>query len=50
MMVFRDVRQQLPGAQLHSELLSEVEAIHSAQSNDLVNLLVSAFLRAGELE
>src|SRR5258707_3994361 len=50
MMVFRDVRQQLPGTQLHSELLSEIEAIHSAQSNDLVNLLVSAFLRAGEVE
>src|SRR5437879_11792473 len=50
MMVFRDVRQQLPGSQLRSELLSEVEALHSAQSADLENLLVSVFLRAGELE
>jgi hypothetical protein len=50
MMVFRDVRQQLPGSQLRSELLSEVEALHSAQSADLENFLVSVFLRAGELE
>ncbi|MCU1307980.1 MAG: hypothetical protein JWN45_2675 [Acidobacteriaceae bacterium] len=50
MMVFRDVRQQLPGSQLRSELLSEVEALHSSQDADLENLLVSIFLRAGELE
>jgi hypothetical protein len=50
MMVFRDVRQQLPGSQLRSELLSEVEALHCAQSADLENLLMSVFLRAGELE
>jgi hypothetical protein len=50
MMVFRDVRQQLPGLQLRAELLSEVEAIHSSQNADLENLLVSIFLRAGELE
>ncbi|MCU1286328.1 MAG: hypothetical protein JWO13_2678 [Acidobacteriales bacterium] len=51
MMVFRDVRQQLPGKQLHSELLAELNSIQiNRQNEDAENLLVSALLRSGELE